>query len=120
VFQGEQCISLSRMPAEHSVTWVTGAQINGRDGTVLRRGSSAVDKYNELPALHSITRPRSAREHRCRDGQRMGSSVRAAAIPLQLLYGDTGGTLPSRISVSPGIYLLSTILDYSGVHGDST
>jgi len=34
---------LSRMPAEHSVTWVTGAQINGRDGTVLRRGSSAVD-----------------------------------------------------------------------------
>ena len=106
---------------EHSVTWVTGTQINGRDRTVLRRRRSAVDKYNELPALHSITSfARSAREHRCRDGQRMGSSVRAAAIPVQLLYGDTGGTLPSRISVSPAIYLLSTILDYSGVHGDST
>jgi len=51
VFQGEQCLSLSRVPAEHSVTWVTLAQINGRDGTVLRRGSSAVDKYNEFSAL---------------------------------------------------------------------
>ena len=96
MFQGEQCLSLSRMQAEHSVTWVTGAQINGRDGTVLRRGSSAVDKYNELPALHLITRPRSAREHRCRDGQRTGSGVRAAAIPLQLPYGDTGGRYPQE------------------------
>jgi hypothetical protein len=89
-------------------------------GTVLRRGSSAVD--NTMNSRHFIRspRPRSACEHRCRDGQRMGSSVRAAAIPVQLLYGDTGGTLPSRISVSPAIYLLSTILDYSGVHGDST
>src|SRR6266436_1990242 len=32
-----QCLSLSRMRAEHSVTWVTREQINGRDGTVLRR-----------------------------------------------------------------------------------
>src|SRR6266481_1473489 len=47
----EQCLSLSRLPAEHSVTWVTRAQINGRDGTVLRRRRSAVDKYNELPAF---------------------------------------------------------------------
>jgi hypothetical protein len=36
------------MPAGHSVIWVTGAQINGRDGTDLRR-RSAVDKYNEFP-----------------------------------------------------------------------
>jgi hypothetical protein len=28
VFQGEHCPSLSRVPAEHSVTWVTLAQIN--------------------------------------------------------------------------------------------
>jgi len=42
------------MPVVRSVSWITGAQINGREGTVLRR-RSAVDKNTELPALHSIT-----------------------------------------------------------------
>jgi hypothetical protein len=51
----EQFLSLSRMPVVRSVAWITRAQINGRDRTVLRRRGSAVDKYNELPALHSIT-----------------------------------------------------------------
>jgi hypothetical protein len=88
------------MLAEHSVTWVTGAQINGRDRTVLRRRRSAVDKYNELPALHSITSfARSAREHRCRDGQRMGQQRPRSCDTAPGL----GSILPRRTASQKGI-----------------
>jgi hypothetical protein len=33
--------------------WITGVRITGRDGTVLRRASRAVDNYNELSSLQS-------------------------------------------------------------------
>ena len=87
------------MPAEHSVTWVTGAQIKGREPSC--DAAAAPSTSTMSSQRFTITRPRSARGHLCRDGQRMGSSVRAAAIPLQLALWRHRWTLPSIRSAQP-------------------
>ena len=70
-----------------------GAQINGRDRTVLRRRRSTVDKYNELPALHSITSSaRSARTSIAAGGQRIGQQRPHSCETAPGL----GSTLPRR------------------------
>jgi hypothetical protein len=77
-----------------------GAQINGRDRTVLRRRRSAVDKYNELPALHSITSSaRSARASIVAGGQRIGQQRPHSCETASGL----GSILPRRTASQKGI-----------------
>jgi hypothetical protein len=73
VFQGEQCLSLSRVPAEHFVTWVTLAQINrvafncplriGAERMVDKQAPSAVRPFDAPPCRHNALRSDSHRAH---------------------------------------------------------
>jgi hypothetical protein len=75
-----------------------GAQINGRD--ILRRRRSAVDKYNELPALHSITSSaRSTRASILAGGQRIGQQRPHSCETASGL----GSILPRRTASQKGI-----------------
>jgi hypothetical protein len=62
------------MPAEHSVTWVTRAQINGRDGTVLRRRRSG-QGIKDSHAEGDVTSERRRIKHTATFEQRLANEA---------------------------------------------